>query len=94
MIFELFFTEKALKGIDRIKKSGNRKLLVKLEKLLDELEEHPYSGTGKPELLKNNYAGLWSRRLNLEHRLIYSIDAQKVTVTLISANGHYTESSR
>lgn len=64
MTFEINFTQKALKDIEKIKKSGNKKILSKLEVLLDELEEHPYSGTGKPELLKNNYSGLWSRRLN------------------------------
>jgi toxin YoeB len=89
MTFEIFFTEKSLKDIEKIKKTGNKKLLAKLEALLDELEEHPYSGTGKPELLKNNYAGLWSRRLNLEHRLIYSVDGKMITVTLISTFGHY-----
>jgi len=65
--------------------------LAKLESLIEELEEHPYSGTGKPELLINNYSGLWSRRINLENRLIYSVDGQEVTVTLISAYGHYRE---
>ncbi|SFU08253.1 toxin YoeB [Algoriphagus locisalis] len=91
MTFEIYFTQKALKDIEKIKKSGNKKLLAKLEVLLNELEEHPYTGTGKPELLKNNYSGLWSRRLNLEHRLIYSVNGQTITVTLISAFSHYTE---
>ncbi len=90
MTYEIFFTQKALRDIEKIKKTGNLKLLVKLEALIEELALHPYSGTGKPELLKNNYAGLWSRRINLEHRLIYSVDGQKITVTLISAYGHYT----
>ena len=84
MTYEIFFTQKALKDIEKINKSGNSKLLSKLEALIVELEEHPYSGTGKPELLRNNYSGLWSRRINLEHRLIYSVDGQTVTVTLIS----------
>jgi toxin YoeB len=52
MNFEIFLTEKSLKDIEKIKKSGNKKLLANLEGLLEELEEHPYSGTGKPELLK------------------------------------------
>jgi len=56
---------------------------------LDGLEEHPETGTGKPERLKNNLTGLWSRRINKEHRLVYYIDGNKVTVTIISAYGHY-----
>lgn len=91
MTYDLYFTQKAIKDIEKIKKTGNKKLLAKLEGLLEELEEHPYTGTGKPELLKNNYSGLWSRRLNLEHRLIYSVNGQTITVTLISAFGHYAE---
>jgi toxin YoeB len=52
-------------------------------------EEHPETGTGKPEQLKNNLAGLWSRRLNREHRLVFAINGKKVIVTIISAFGNY-----
>ena len=58
MTYEIFFTQKALKDIEKINKSGNSKLLSKLDALIVELEEHPYSGTGKPELLRNNWSGL------------------------------------
>ncbi len=89
MSFKLIFTNIAVKGILRLKKSGNKKLIIKIDQLLDELEEHPETGTGKPERLKNNLSGLWSRRINKEHRLVYSIDGEKVIVTVISAFGHY-----
>ena len=89
MSFKIIFTKIAEKGILRLKKSGNQKLIQKLDQLLDELEEHPETGTGKPERLKNNLSGLWSRRINKEHRLVYSIDGYKVTVTVISVYGHY-----
>ncbi|TXD79503.1 type II toxin-antitoxin system YoeB family toxin [Algoriphagus ratkowskyi] len=36
--------------------------------------QHSETGTGKPDRLKNNYSGFWSRRINLEHRLVYSVD--------------------
>jgi len=39
-----------------------------------ELAEHPREGTGKPEMLKGDLAGYWSRRINREHRLVYSIE--------------------
>jgi len=87
--FKLIFTNIAEKGILRHRKSGNKKLIIKIDQLLDELEEHPETGTGKPERLKNNLSGLWSRRINKEHRLVYSIDGNKVTVTVISVYGHY-----
>ena len=89
MSFKITFTKIAEKGILRLKKSGNKKLILKIDQLLDGLEEHPETGTGKPERLKNNLSGLWSRRINKEHRLVYSIDGNKVTVTVISAYGHY-----
>lgn len=89
MSFEIIFTKVAEKDILRHKRSGNKNLILKLDQLLDELEEHPETGTGKPEQLKNNLAGFWSRRLNREHRLVYAIDGKKVIVTVISAFGHY-----
>ena len=53
--------------------------------------EHPYSGTGKPELLKHNYAGYYSRRITQKHRLIYEINDQEITVLILSAAGHYQD---
>lgn len=90
MSYELVFTPKALNGIEKLKKSGNKPLLKKLKRLLSELGEHPFSGTGQPEQLKHNLTGFWSRRLNREHRIVYAIDQEIVTVTVISVIGHYT----
>ncbi len=49
----------------------------------------PYNGVGNPEALKNNLLGFWSRRINLKDRIIYSIDDNLVTVTVVSVLGHY-----
>jgi len=92
MSYSVEFTPKALEGIDKLRKSGNKTILRKIRKLLDELTEHPYTGTGQPEQLKHNLAGFWSRRINQEHRIVYAVDEKKVTVTIISAKGHYTSS--
>ncbi|OOG69392.1 Txe/YoeB family addiction module toxin [Algoriphagus sp. A40] len=89
MSYELAFTQKALDGIERLKKSGNTPLLKKLKVLLFELCDHPFIGTGQPEQLKHDLTGLWSRRLNREHRIVYSVDQRIVTVTVISVIGHY-----
>ncbi|WP_373514676.1 Txe/YoeB family addiction module toxin [Persicitalea sp.] len=91
MNYSIAFTDKALNGIDKLKKSGNKPVLKKIRKLLDELTEHPYTGTGQPEQLKYELAGFWSRRINQEHRLIYAVDEKTVTVTIISAKGHYAD---
>lgn len=89
MKFKIVFLPDAIKDIEKIIKSGNKPLIKKLKKLLEELEQHPETGTGKPERLKNNLSGFWSRRINQEHRLVYSIDGDKVIVTVVSAFGHY-----
>lgn len=87
MSYHLDFTDKAKKDIAFFKKSGNKSVLKKLFVLLDEIAEQPFSGTGKPEPLKHQLSGCWSRRINKEHRLVYEVldDA----ILILSAKGHY-----
>ncbi|MDA0194024.1 MAG: Txe/YoeB family addiction module toxin [Bacteroidetes bacterium] len=89
MSYTLYFSKTALKDIEKHKKSGDKPTLKKIEKLLNELMEHPITGTGQPEMLKHDLAGLYSRRINKKHRLVYSINEQIVTVYLLSAWSHY-----
>jgi toxin YoeB len=51
--------------------SHDRKLLERIDNLLKECARTPFQGTGKPEPLRGQLAGWWSRRINQEHRLIY-----------------------
>lgn len=87
MSYHLDFTDAARKDIELHKKSGNKAILNKLITILEELEEHPFIGTGKPEPLKHNLSGCWSRRINREHRLIYEVNQD--TIFILSAKGHY-----
>lgn len=89
MSYSIEFTPKALEGIEKLKIYGNKPVLKKIRKLLDELTEHPYTGTGQPEQLKHNLSGFWSRRINQEHRIVYAVDEKSVVVTIVSAKGHY-----
>jgi toxin YoeB len=66
MIYHLDFSKQAISDINSLKKSGNKALLKKLLVLLDELAVHPFEGTGKPEQLKYDFAGFWSRRISHE----------------------------
>lgn len=91
MSFEIVFSIKANKDIERIKKTGDRNLLKKLDSLLEELKEHPKTGTGKPEQLKHYEIPTWSRRISGEHRLVYRIQDEVVTVLVLSAYGHYND---
>ena len=87
MAFHLDFTDEAVQDITKHKKAGNRAVLTKILTLLEELKEHPFAGTGKPEPLNHQLTGCWSRRINKEHRLVYEVTNQ--TVTIHSAFGHY-----
>lgn len=87
MDYDLYFTDKAKEDIEFHKKAGNKVVLNKMLALLEEMAEHPFTGTGKPELLKHKLSGLWSRRINKEHRLIYEVINRNVFI--LSAKGHY-----
>jgi len=89
MSYTLDFSKTALADIEKHKKSGDKPTLKKIEKLLNELMEHPITGTGQPEMLKHDLAGLYSRRINKKHRLVYSINEQIITVYVLSAWSHY-----
>lgn len=87
MSYHLDFSKQVQSDIDDFKKSGNKVVLKKLLVLFNELSEHPFEGTGKPELLKHKLAGCWSRRINQEHRLVYEVKEDAVLIH--SAKGHY-----
>jgi toxin YoeB len=89
MSYILEFSETALADIEKHKTSGDKAVLKKIKKLLNELMEHPTTGTGQPEMLKHDLAGLYSRRINKRHRLIYSVKEEIITVHILSAWSHY-----
>ena len=68
-------------------KYGNPKLLAKVITLLIEITNTPFDGTGKPEPLKHELKGKWSRRINDEHRLVYEV--KEDTINVISCKYHY-----
>lgn len=80
---------KAVNDIAELKKSGNKATIAKIERLLLELREHPTTGTGQVEALKDNLSGFWSRRIDKFNRMVYTIDEEIITVFIISAKGHY-----
>ena len=46
----------------------------KINTLIEDIQRHPFTGLGKPEPLKRNFSGFWSRRISREHRLVYRIE--------------------
>ena len=65
----------------------NRKMLRKINELIKDIQRTPYEGKGKPEPLKYNLTGLWSRRIDLEHRLVYSVRDKEILI--YSCKYHY-----
>ena len=89
MNYTLILLPEAEEHLKEWRKSGQKKIIQKIISLLTELQTHPKTGTGQVEQLKGNLSGLWSRRVNKNTRLIYSIEDEKVIVTVISIKGHY-----
>ncbi|WP_432713260.1 Txe/YoeB family addiction module toxin [Pedobacter sp.] len=82
---------KAEKDLIKIYKSGDKKSIKKLEIIFDQLQENPYEGIGNPEVLKHQYKGFWSRRINEKDRLIYEVREHIISVFVVSALGHYND---
>jgi toxin YoeB len=89
--FVVVLTEKAKEDIARHKQSGNKANEKKIKTFLEELKEHPYTGSGQPEPLKYDLQGFWSRRINKKDRMIYSVNDGTVAVEVVSAMGHYSD---
>ena len=69
--------------------TADPKILVRLNGLISECQRHPFSGTGKPEALRQNLKGWWSRRIDREHRLLYRVTGTGVSQTLEIAQCRY-----
>lgn len=88
-VYRIKLSQNAERQFDEWIASGNIAVLNKIARLLDELENHPMTGTGKPEMLKGNLRGCWSRRITKADRLVYHIDEDIVVVDILSLRGHY-----
>ena len=66
---------------------NDKRTITKIRKLIKEIKRTPFEGIGKPEPLKGNLSGFWSRRITGEHRLVYAIDSSYITI--IQCKGHY-----
>ena len=84
---EIEFTEIAKEHLNQWKRSGNKTILKKNENLLKSIDKEPFTGLGKPKLLKYNWAGLWYRRINQKDRLVYQVKTG--TIVIYSLKGYY-----
>jgi toxin YoeB len=67
--------------------SEDKNMLKKINELIKEIQRTPYTGKGKPEPLKYDLAGLWSRRIDREHRLVYQVKEKELLI--YSCKYHY-----
>lgn len=89
--FRIEIKELAKKQIIQHYKSGDKKSIKNIEKILLELSETPFEGIGSPEPLKYELAGFWSRRINQKDRMIYYLEDDTVTIFVVSAKDHYSD---
>lgn len=86
---EIVFLPQADEDREYWKQSGNNQVMKRITALLNDILEHPFTGIGKPEPLKENLQGLWSRRITDQHRIIYSVNDGKLYVYALRY--HYTK---
>ncbi len=84
---EVAYTQKAQDDLFFWKGTGNKQVMNKITALLTAICENPYEGIGKPEQLKYSLTGLWSRRINQEHRIVYELLNTRIIIH--SLRGHY-----
>lgn len=89
-MYDVRYQKEALDDLAKLKRQEPT-AFRKAVKLIDELYEHPKTGTGKPEPLSGDRVDQWSRRITKKHRLVYEIRDMEVIVIVISAYGHYED---
>lgn len=66
---------------------SDKKTLKRINQLIKDIRRNPFEGIGKPEPLRGNLSGFWSRRIDGEHRLVYTVNDN--VVVIIACRGHY-----
>jgi len=84
---EIDYTNRAKKDLVYWRKSGNTQVQKKISALIESISITPFSSIGKPEPLKHDLSGLWSRRINLEHRIVYEVN--EISIIIHSMRYHY-----
>ncbi len=84
---EIVFIGKAEKDLEDWKKSGNVVVLKRIKRLLQEIQKSPFEGIGKPEALRFDLSGKWSRRITEKDRIVYEIYNSQIKI--YSLKGHY-----
>jgi len=84
---EIIYKSEALIDIEYWKSTGNKKIQNKISVLIEDINAHPETGIGKPEQLKYELTGKWSRRIDKCNRIVYEIGENQINI--LSLRGHY-----
>lgn len=84
---EVIFSPHAVEDLKFWKQRHDSRTLKRIRQLIESIQQTPFQGIGKPEPLKYDYAGMWSRRINNTDRVIYEVAGN--TVTIHSLKEHY-----
>ncbi len=76
---KLLFSENAWGDYSFWQKT-DKKILKRINKLIKDIQRNKYEGLGKPEALKHNFSGYWSRRITNEHRIVYKIENDSILI--------------
>ncbi len=84
---EVIFSPHAIEDLNYWKQKQDHKILKRVRLIVENIQNDPFRGIGKPEPLKHNFTGMWSRRINREHRVIYEITNK--TIIIHALREHY-----
>ena len=84
---EIVLLKEAEEDLIEYKKAGDKASLLRIKLLIENIQITPYEGLGKPEMLKFELSGKWSRRINKEDRMVYEIIENKIILRTLK--GHY-----
>lgn len=88
-MYKIRFTETADEDVLYWKQSGQKIAMAKIQHLLVDMQQHPLTGLGKPEALRFDLSGKYSRRIDTKNRLVYDVDESSMIITVHSLRGHY-----
>lgn len=89
--YKINLSKSVEKDLSKVKKSGQKQDIEKINQFFKEISEHPREGTGKPEQLKYFSGEVWSREINKKDRFVYEIFEEEILVVVIQAKGHYND---
>lgn len=84
--YKIFYTKKAVKDVDKIKRAG---LANTAKELIELIRENPFANPPRFEKLVGDMQGAYSRRINYQHRLVYKVDKEKMQVLILRLWTHY-----